>query len=50
LCGSISIVTTARPSSSVTLEISPTVTPATVTFCPWPGVTAWAVWNSALTV
>ena len=35
------------PSSSSTLEISPTSTPATLTVCPWPGVTACAVDSSA---
>ena len=37
----------ARPSSSSTLLISPTSTPATLTVCPWPGVTDWAVCISA---
>ena len=38
----------ARPSFSVTLEISPTGTPATLTVWPWPGVTDCAVAKSAL--
>jgi hypothetical protein len=37
----------ARPSSSLTLLISPTSTPATFTVCPCPGVTDWAVCISA---
>ncbi len=43
----MSIVTTALPSSYSTLPMSPTLTPATLTVCPWPGVTAWAVSISA---
>ena len=39
----------ARPFSSLTLEISPTSTPAMFTVWPWPGVTAWAVASSAST-
>ena len=27
--------------------MSPTLTPAIVTVCPWPGTTAWAVESSA---
>ena len=42
------IVTTARPSSSSTSVMSPTLTPAMFTVWPWPGVTACAVSNSAL--
>ena len=48
--GSISSSTTAWPSSSSTLPMSPTRTPATRTVWPWPGVTAWASASSALTV
>ena len=47
-CCSISIVTTARPFSRSTLEMSPTLTPEMFTVCPWPGVTACAVESSAL--
>ena len=36
-CCSISIVTTAWPSSRSTLEMSPTLTPAMFTVWPWPG-------------
>ena len=46
---SMSRPTIARPSLSVTDPMSPILTPATRTVCPWPGVTAWAVENSALT-
>ena len=42
--------TTALPSSSSTLPMSPTRTPATTTVWPCPGVTAWASDSSALTV
>ena len=45
---SSSIRTTALPPSRSTREISPTRTPATLTVCPCPGVTAWAVENSPL--
>ena len=44
------MVTIATPSCRSTLAISPTFAPAIVTACPCPGVTAWAVWNSALSV
>ena len=43
----IGIVTTARPSLRSTFLISPTGTPAMSTVWPWPGVTDWAVANSA---
>src|SRR3954454_17521081 len=39
----------ALPSRSLTEAISPTSTPAMLTVCPWPGVTAWAVDISAST-
>ena len=42
------IVTTATPSSSSTPVTSPISTPERFTVWPWPGVTAWAVWNSVL--
>ena len=45
--GSMSIRTTARPSLSSTLPMSPIRTPETRTVWPWPAITAWAVWNSA---
>ena len=45
--GSISIPTTAWPSSSVTEPTLPIWMLATTTAWPWPGVTACAVWNSA---
>ncbi len=48
--GSSSICTIATPFLSETLPISPTCTPETRTDWPWPGVTAWAVENSALSV
>ena len=43
----ISMVTTAWPSSSSALPISPTSTPETRIVWPCPGTTAWAVENSA---
>ncbi len=46
--GSMTISTTALPSSSSTAPMSPIRTPATRTVWPWPGVTACAVANSAL--
>jgi hypothetical protein len=46
----IFICTTARPFTRSTLEISPTLTPAMSTLWPWPGVTACAVENWALSV
>ena len=46
--GSISIVTTAWPSTSSTSEMSPALTPEMFTVWPWPGVTACAVESSAL--
>ena len=46
---SISIVTTARPFWRCTPPMSPTRMPAMRTVWPWPGMTAWAVENSALT-
>ena len=45
--GSMSMPTTAWPSSSSTEETLPIWIPATSTAWPCPGVTAWAVWNSA---
>ena len=45
--GSISSVTTARPSSSLTGPMAPIVTPATRTDWPWPGCTAWALDSTA---
>ena len=45
---SISMLTTAWPSSSVTPVTSPTLMPAMSTDWPWPGVTACAVEKSAL--
>ena len=45
--GSRESVTTAWPSFSPTLVMSPTRTPETRTVWPWPGVTAWAVENAA---
>jgi hypothetical protein len=42
--------TIALPSCSLTLEISPTSTPAMSTVWPWPGVTACAVDISASTL
>ena len=45
---SISIVTTAWPSSSSTSEMSPALTPEMFTVWPCPGVTACAVASSAL--
>ena len=47
---SICICTTAAPLRKVTPPISPICTPDTRTDWPWPGVTAWAVENSALIV
>ena len=44
------ISTTARPFSSFTWAISPTFTPATSISWPCPGVTAWALENSANTL
>jgi len=49
-CWSMSIWTTARPLRSVTAPIAPTCTPEMRIVCPWPGVTACSVWNSALRV
>ena len=43
-----SIVTTATPFFGSTAVIFPTSTPATRTVWPWPGMTAWASENSAL--
>ena len=48
--GSICICTIATPFLRVTLPISPIWTPEMRTDWPWPGVTAWAVENSALSV
>jgi hypothetical protein len=48
--GSIWSWTIATPFLSETLPISPTCTPDTRTDWPWPGVTACAVENSALSV
>ena len=48
--GSRFIWTTATPFLSETLPISPTWTPEMRTDWPWPGVTACAVENSALSV
>jgi hypothetical protein len=48
--GLICIATTARPSSSSTLPMSPTCTPATRTVWPWPGVTACAFSSSTLMI
>ena len=48
--GSMSSVTIARPSFSSTLPTSPIFTPETRTVWPWPGVTACAVENSALSL
>ena len=48
LSRSIRMLTTARPPTSSTRAISPTSTPATLTVCPWPGVTACAVVKAAL--
>ncbi len=45
---STSIVTTARPLSRFTLDTVPTLIPPMVICCPCPGVTAWALENSAL--
>ena len=47
---SICIETTAIPFWSLTPPISPICTPETRTVWPWPGVTACAVENSALSV
>ena len=44
--GSMSMPTTAWPSSSATEVILPTWMPAMSTAWPWPGATAWAVSNS----
>ena len=46
--GSTSMVTMPWPSLSSTFAMSPTRTPEMRTVCPWPGVTAWAVANEAL--
>ena len=48
--GSMSISTTATPSSRLTPPTLPTWIPAMSIACPWPGVTACAVVNSAFTL
>ena len=47
LFASISMWTRATPLCRLTAVINPTVTPATATVWPWPGVTAWALLKSA---
>jgi hypothetical protein len=45
----MSSITIARPLRSRTFATSPTVTPATATVCPWPGVIACALDSSTPT-
>ncbi len=47
--GSMSMRTTATPSSRLTAPTLPTWIPAMSIACPWPGVTACAVVNLAFT-